>query len=741
MLRLSTIIIIYFLLFSKVIIAQQTTLTGKVLEVTENSKTTPLPFVNIFWLGSNIGTATNNNGEFSINRLPNKNKLIVSFVGYTNDTILIDDNQSNIDIILASGITLENVEVKSGLEGAYISKLKPLKTEIITEHGLQKLACCNLSESFENNATVDVGFSDAVSGAKQIQMLGLAGIYSQLITENIPAIRGLASTYGLDYIPGSWMEAIQISKGTSSVINGYESTTGQINVEYKKPQRSDKLHLNFYANTEQRLEGNLTAATKVGDKFHTMVMAHTSVLENSIDMNKDGFLDMPKGNRINILNRWVYDGKKEECIQLVINGLQEFREGGQVNFYNDKNAQNQDYYGIGINTQRVQAFLKAGFPLHFRHNTSIGFQLSSTFHEQKSYFGNNSYYGKENSFYSNVIYQSYIVNTNHLFSTGASYMQDLYNESFNDSSFSKKEHIPGAFFQYNYKYIDKFDLIIGFRADDNSRYGAFLTPRVHLRYDINNLTTIRASAGKGYRSPLLISENLSCLASSRNFIIQTNLKAEEAVNYGGSIVREFHWDKDRNATFSIDIYRTEFINQIIIDLNKTAREVNFYNLNGTSRSNSFQANFDITPFKGASITTAFRYNDVKATINDEFIEKPFVTKYKGLLVLSYLTKFDKWQFDFTTQYNGKSRLPSTADNPNIYKRNNFSKEYFMLYAQITKRFKHIDIYLGAENITNFVQSDPIVDADNPFGQYFDASMIWGPIYGRMFYTGLRYTIK
>lgn len=719
MLKLTTIFLTCFLLFVNLSFSQEVELTGKVFELKENGKTALMPFVNVFWLGTKTGTTTNEKGEFSLIRLHKNNKLVVSFVGYANDTITIDDNQKNIDIILTSGITLEDVVVKSGLEGAYISKLKPIKTEVITEHGLQQLACCNLSESFENNATVDVGFSDAVSGAKQIQMLGLAGIYSQIITENIPAIRGLASTYGLDYIPGSWMEAIQISKGTSSVINGYESTTGQVNVEYKKPQRTDKLHFNFYTNTEQRFEGNLTAASKVGDKFQTMVMAHASVLDNSIDMNKDGFLDMPKGNRINLINRWVYDGKKEECIQFVINGLQETREGGQLDFYNDKNSQNQDYYGIGINTQRVQAFLKAGFPLHFRHNTSIGFQVSSTFHEQKSYFGNNYYYGKENSFYSNVIYQSYIGNANHLFSTGASYMQDLYNESFNDSTFRKKEYIPGAFAQYNYKYHDKFDFILGFRADDNSRYGTFLTPRAHLRYEINHLTIIRASAGKGYRSPLLISENLSFLASSRNFVIHPNLKAEEAINYGGSIVREFHWDKDRNASFSIDVYRTEFINQIIIDLDKTAREVNFYNLKGSSRSNSFQANLNITPLKGASISAAFRYNDVKATINDQFIEKPFVTKYKGLLVLSYLTKHDKWQFDFTTQYNGKSRLPSTAENPDIYKRNDFSQEYFMLYAQITKRFKHFDIYLGAENITDFVQSDPIVAADVPFGQYFE----------------------
>jgi len=721
--------------------AQQGILTGLVQEVNQKGILSPLPFVNIYWLGTQKGTVTNEKGEFTIERKAGNERIVVSYVGYKNDTIFIEPGKTKIDIVLSNSVLLNEVIVKSGLEGAYISKLQPMKTEIITERGLQQLACCNLSESFQNNATVDVGFTDAVSGARQIQMLGLAGIYSQVMTENMPAIRGMASTYGLDYIPGPWMEAIQISKGTASVINGYESTTGQINVEYKKPERTEKLYLNLYGNSEQRMEGNLTASAKVSNKIHTMIMAHASALEHKSDMNKDGFLDMPTGNRINLINRWVYDGDKQECIQFLINGIQETRHGGQSTFYEANGGQNQDYYGIGIKTKRIHSYFKAGFPILSRPLTSIGFQFSGTYHEQDTYFGKNIYTGKETGFYSNAIYQSYIGNTNHLISTGVSYMSDKYNEVYNDSLFSRTEHIPGIFAQYTYKYLEKMDFVFGFRADNNSRYGVFLTPRTHFKYALNNLTTLRASAGKGYRSPLLISENISYLASSRVLIFHSDLRAEEAWNYGASIIRDFHWGNHKEATISFDYFRTEFINQIVIDPEKDIHQVNFYNLEGKSRSNSYQANINITPLKGATVTAAFRYNDVKSDINNTFLEKPLVIKHKGLLTLSYLTKYDKWQFDFTMQYNGKSRLPSTAGNPEAYKRKDYSDDYIMLYSQITRRFKNIDIYLGGENLTDFTQTNPIIASDEPFGKYFDSSMVWGPLSGRMFYAGLRFTIK
>ena len=725
--------------------AQNVLIKGTVsgIAYSENKiKSERLPFANVYLSDQKTVTTAGKNGEYAIEfRAGDGIKLIASYVGYKSDTVPIKPGQNIIDFTLVSDATLNTVEIKEKVDD-YISRLKPIKTEVITESGLQKLACCNLSESFERTATVDVGYSDAVSGAKRIQMLGLSGIYSQILIENIPAVRGLTSSYGLTFIPGSWMHSIQISKGTSSVINGYESVTGQINVENKKPESNkEPLFFNLYGNSDGLMEANLNSTIKVNDHWSTMLLAHGALNPFMTDRNKDSFLDIPKSWAGNFMNRWVYDKNGKTHIQFGVGYLQDSKDGGQKEYYKADDTLKQDYYAINVDFKQYSAFVKTGFFIGSDGYKSVGVVGSFNRVELNSRYGLNTYDGNQNSAYLNVIYQSMFGNTNHKFSTGASFMYDDYNQYLNDSAFYTTAYVPGAFFQYTYTYPEKLNLVIGVRADYNSIYGFFLTPRIHLKYDINDKFTIRASAGRGYRSPNVIAENTSILASSRKIILEGRLAAEEAWNYGINITREFLMTETLKASLGADFYRTDFINQIIIDLDRSPQEVVFYNLNGRSYSNSFQLDGMIQPFRGFEITLAGRFNDVKRTIDGKLREAPYVSKYKGLMTLSYATKFEKWKFDVTLQFNGKSRLPDTDSNPEPFSRPHYSKEYFMLYAQITKKFKYIDIYAGAENITNYMQHHPIVASTDPFGKYFDASMIWGPIMGRTFYAGIRLTIK
>ncbi len=722
--------------------AQDQVVRGKVYELSGNQERLPLPFVNVYWRGTQDGTVTDENGRFAIARHDSReHKLVFSYVGYASDTLLVREGQWDVEVGLISGEALNEVTVEKRLGGSYISKLRPIKTEFITEAGLQKLPCCNLSESFENSATIDVGYADAVTGAKHIKMLGLAGVYSQMLFENIPYLRGLESAFGLDYVPGPWMQSIQISKGAAAVINGYESTTGQINMEYKKPEKSDPLFVNIFANSTGRLEGNVTAAVPVGKKWSTMLLAHGSSMQNKIDRNKDGFLDIPLNRQLNFFNRWKFNPEGDVRIQLGISVMDELRQGGQMDFDPGRDQGGTGIYGIHIATRKYQGFGKIGFLFPEKPYKSIGFQTQATWYSQEGLYGMNQYNGEQISYYANLIYQTILSNTNHIINFGTSFQYDDYREKLNTEKFDRTELIPGIFGQYTYTYPEKFNGIAGFRADYHSIFGLLLTPRIHARYNLDQHTALRASAGRGYRSANVLAENTGVLASSRMLQFVEDFNIEKAWNYGLNLTRNFPLSSGREISASVDLYRTDFQNQVVVDMDRDPGAVYFYNLDGKSYSNSFQAEVGLEPLERFDITLAYRYSDVKSTINGQLQEVPLVSRYKGLISLSYATPFRKWAFDLTGQLNGQSRLPDTRINPPEYRLDDYSPQYLILHAQVSKRFKWFEIYAGGENLTDFIQEHPILASDDPFGPHFDASMVWGPLLGRRFYAGIRYTLK
>jgi outer membrane receptor for ferrienterochelin and colicin len=699
-----------------------------------------LSFANIYWIGTKIGTTTDENGNYKIEKNEKSEFLIFSFMGFKNDTIKVLKSQEIVNVVLKPSIQLDEIVINERIKGESVSKISAIQTQKITTKGLQKLACCNLSESFENSVTVDVSYSDAVTGAKQIQMLGLAGIYSQILIENIPMIRGLAASYGLGYIPGTWMESIQISKGTSSVVNGYESTTGQINVEYKKPFRGDKLHLNLYQNYMGKTEGNFIVSREFNHNLSTMLLTHIENMSMKVDENKDGFLELPMQKQINVFNRWNYEKDEKFHSQFGVKFLYEDRLGGQTKYNKSTDYETTNSYGIGINTNRLEVFAKNGMTLKNPVN-SVAIILSSTFHNQKSYFGLRNYDANQQNLYANLIYNTILGNTNHKLSSGLSFNYDNYNESLDTLNFKRIESVPGAFAEYTYSASEKLTIITGFRADLNSEFGLFLTPRAHFKYEISHETILRGSIGKGYRTSNIFAENSAILASSREIILLENFEAEQAWNYGVNITHHIEKQHKEIGTLSLDFYRTDFINQIIVDTDQDFSKVFVYNLDGKSYSNSAQIELMLTPFERFDFTLAGRFNDVKATINKELQQKPLVSKFKAVLAMSYATNHDKWKFDVTNQLVGKSRIPNTENNPIEYQREKTSPIYYILHAQITKKFKNWDFYIGSENITNFMQHNPIISANDPFGNYFDTSMIWGPIVGRDVYLGLRFSLK
>ncbi len=707
-----------------------------------------LPGANVVWAGTATGASTNAAGYFSLRKTRGNDLLVASFVGYTPDTVMIAPGDEYVEIFLHENSMIGEVTIIGRATGAHLDRDATIATVNITAAELCKAACCNLSESFVTNPSVDVNYADAATGAKQIQLLGLAGSYVQILTENIPSIYGLGAAYGLSYIPGPWMESIQVSKGTSSVRNGNESITGQINVEYKKPATSEIVFVNGFVSDAGRFESNANASVKLNDYWSTMILGHGETQSGASDHNSDGFRDEPDVRQYSFMNRWDYLSTNL-TFRAGIKYMQEERIGGQFEYDRTSNNTWDNGYGINIGTERGEAFTKLGGMLGPGDNMSLGWIQSMTFHEMNSWMGYKQYNATQKSYYTNLLYQ-YFPAEKHTFDAGVSYRYDhydemslVYDELLNLISFNpwreNIESVPGAFLQYTYTDSAKVTLLVGVRYDFYRNHGTKFTPRIHLRYGLTPKLTLRASAGKGYRTVHVMAENLYYLASNRSMLIADDLDIEEAWNAGINLTGYIPL-AGRELRLTGEAYRTTFVRQIVADLDTRVDQIFFYNLDGQSWSNVLQIEAQLQPVTGLDITAAWRWNDVRQTIGGELREKPLTSRYKGLLTASYTTRLRKWQADYTLQYNGPGRIPSTMINPEPYRRHDSFTAYPVMNAQITKYFKTWSIYVGAENITGSRQHDPIISAEDPFGEYFDATMIWGPVHGRKLYAGFRFAL-
>ncbi len=729
-------------------IAEDRQVRGVVLRSNAKGEFTPIPAVSVYWLDAEGGTTTNEDGVFTIAPISASNRLVVSHAGLIADTITINEHKM-VTVVMEENNSgrLQEVVVTSRRLTSYFNTSSPIRMQTMSEKELFKAACCNLSESFETNPSVDVTFNDAITGNKQIQLLGLSGNYTQLTLENMPGPRGLATPIGLNFIPGPWVESIQLTKGIGSVANGFESISGQINIEIKKPNGDQKLFANAYINDMGKSDLNLNLAGKVSDKWSSALLLHYDFLFNEkIDFNKDGFRDMPAGQQYNVLNRWAYDNAKGLMMQFGAHYLSFDKTGGQLNF--DKKQQGStNIYGLGMAADRMEGFAKIGYVFPQKQYKSIGLQLSAYRHNQENYFGKLQYDALQHNAYANLIYQNIIGSTTHKFRTGLSYVRDNYDEQFGTSSFGRSENVGGAFFEYTYTPHERFDVVAGIRGDYNNLFGFFVSPRLHVRFAPVPNTVFRFSAGRGQRTANVFAENMGLMASNRTWILNDNrlgpnhgLNPEVAWNKGISFDQKFRLF-NRNASLNVDFFRNDFSNQTIVDL-EDPRLVQIRNLEGKSYANSLQVETNISPARNLELRLSYRYFDVKQDYGDGVTERPFNAAHRGFANLGY--ERGKWKFDFTANLIGSKRIPSTASNPQGLRLPERSPAYTLMNSQITYtagKIRPMDFYLGVENLGNYFQKNPVIDAANPFGLHFDASMVWGPVYGRTIYAGWRFILN
>ncbi len=778
-------ILISILLLAAAGAAQAQDLRGTVRDANNQ----PLPGASVYWAGTTIGASTDLSGNFQIHRVRGYDRLVASYLGYVNDTLRIESGAEQAEFALSSeGVELESVTIEGTQSGNYIKQDGLLKNEMISFAGLCKMACCNLAESFENSASVTVGYSDAISGARQIKMLGLAGTYTQILDENRPIMRGLSAPYGLSYTPGMWLNSIQVSKGVASVTAGHEAITGQINLEHRKPTDDERLFVNLYLDDELRPEANISTAFPVSrdKKLTSIILLHGSMDTDArkMDHNHDGFRDLPKADQINVANKWLYAADNGIQIRWGWKFVQENRLGGMYDYKNNSAmreamAKEWDWeqnhtaiplYGSHIRNRNVNGYLKIGMPVgpsvydadeQDEVRSNLAFVADFDHFDEEAYFGLNDYSGNENSLSANLMYNHYFTYRSSLIVGVQAHLQ-YFREGLDNRTpwiagntdenfvFDRNEREAGAYAEYTYAVKDKFSIVAGLRGDYNHYYDRFfLTPRGHLRWNITPTTTLRASAGLGYRSTNVITDNIGMLATGRAIRLLDNFtdfrdfdRMEKALTLGGSLTQTFSLAGRDNATLSFDYFRTQFYNSVVADQEYNPEAIMLYATDGRSYTDTYQIDFSWTPAERLDIFATFRYTDSEMTVkrpdgSTARVERPLVSEYKTLLNIQYATKFRRWVFDVTAQLNGPARIPTqTGDLAD----DSYSPRYPMFFAQVTRKVGKFDLYVGCENIGDYRQKDPILNAQNPYDYRFNSMNVWGPLMGRKFYFGLRFNL-
>lgn len=759
---------------------------GKVFFLNSTGEKEPGAFANVWWVEGKSAVETDENGTFVMRSVKGDNiTLIAAYVGYVQDTIKLYEGGVNLlpdkEIIftLKSENELESVVVTGRQEANFLSRTANIKTEVISAAGLCKMACCSLAESFESSASVSVGYSDAVTGAKQIKLLGLSGSYTQMLDETRPVMRGLASPFGLSYIPGQWLESIQIAKGPSSVVNGLEAITGQINMEHRKPTAENPLFVNLFMNSNLRTEANLASSLQLNDKWSTVVQGHFSKDNKVHDGNDDMFRDDPLTQQFNFDNRWLYFDPSGLQVRFGAKFVNDKRIGGHHDYEEGMNdyadpmfssaiqpdlgyAFNNGIWGNEIHNTGISGFFKLGIPLNEDQTRNIAVVGDFSHYEMESSYGLKVFGGDQNMSFFNAMYHEDI-NENHKYTLGVSgriddveskYRDDAwhvgraelgYNSSYNGlkwKHFDVNDKVMGAYGEYTYTFDEKVSLVAGIRADYSSLWGWQVAPRASFKYSFTDQTVVRLNAGRGFRTPYVITDNLGVMSSGRALRVSDNIQAEDAWTFGGNFTQYFRIGESENNYFSFDYFRTGFNHKVVYDWDCGATDyvVDIYDIeeatlgNNRAYTDTYQVDLSVEPVERFTAIATFRYSNAKISMkNRGLVDAPMTSKYKAVLNLQYATSLNKWVFDVTAQLNGPCSLPEFMGGGN-------SDVYPMMFAQITKKVGMVDVYAGVENITNYTQENPIIGADKPFSKDFNASMVWGPLMGRMFYIGMRYTL-
>ncbi len=702
----------------------------------------PLVGATVRW-ADGTGTTVDADGRFILPAAAGQDRFSISYLGFATREFWTDTLQFPLTVILAEeGTLLGEVQVTARDAGNSASLVATRNLESITSKELRKAPCCSLAESFENSPVVDLTYGDPLTGRREIQLLGLRGNYTQLTLEKRPMLDGLATPFALDLVPGPWVSGIQIGKGSGSLESGAAGLTGEINTELIKPTDGPKAYLNLFAGSQGRGEVNALANRQVGKTLWLGGMGHGSFTNNELDHDGDGFKDMPDRRTAVGLLRLFRQGNDNWEGQWNVLGVSDRRTAGQLT--------ETDPYLIEQDNRRLEAWGKTGYFGFAKPHRSVGLIYSGSYHELNNRYGAKRHVGEQRSGYLNALYHTRIGNDSHLLSLGGTVRSDDFREVLDSVDYGRMERTVGAYGEYTFSWEEasadmnrkSLTAILGLRADHHNLGGTQLSPRLNVKFKPNELTVVRLSAGRGWRSPNLLVDNLNWLPSSRTLTDRPGATDEEpagpnpgfrgletAWNYGFNITRGFILG-GRAGQLVVDAFRTDFEDQLIVDAEQDLQTLRIYQLEGSSFANSLIVSANYEVLRLLDVKVAYKYNDARQTYADGGLRQvPLTALHRVLTTVGY----DGARFKAHLNYHwtGEQRLITNEKSPT----------FGLLNAQLTYVIKDgLEIYGGGENLTSVTQRNAITGAADPFGGYFDATQVYQPLFQRQAYLGFRWEL-
>lgn len=732
------IITLFFTLFS---ISYSQTIRGFVYESIDNTER-PVSGATVRWLGAEIRAESKTDGTFQIEQYAGIQKLIVQHSHFDTDTVEVTSLPVRISLTRIHQV--KGVDISAARPSTYFAPTDQ-KTEVITAKELEKAACCDLSTCFSTNSSVQPEVTDVITDTRELQMLGLSGIYTQVLVDNVPGlIHGLNQSYGVSFIPGPMIDRIFVVKGASSVLQGYESISGLVNVLLKDGFDSDRLYLNAYMNSFLEKQVNLAFAQAFGT-WSTYFFGHSVQQARRIDLDGNSFLDVPRITRYSFLNKWSYLNEDAgRRMQFTFKATDEERQGGQFDYTPSLHRGSTSVYGQTIHNRRYEFLNKSEFI--FEDVGRLSIHASASYHEQDAVYGATQYDAAQRGVLFDAHY-AFEPFEEHTLILGAAYrmlkleeeitlLQNPLSKTYN-GMYASDESIPAVYAEEKMRLFDnQLTLIGGLRFDFHNEHGTVTTPRIFAKYELDAETSIRTTFGAGFHVPHIFSENTFVLSSSRNVIIRAPIEPERAMNYGGSLLRLFSMG-ELEGSLSIDVFHTQFRNQVVADYDQHVDQIVFENLDDASGSNNLLVELKVKPTHALDTKIAYTFSDVYEKRNGGRKELPFNSRHRFSTALSIAPEDSRWIFSATAEWHGSQRLPDAGLYPVEFRWDNYSKDFLIMNVQATHRWNYFEVYAGIENLFNYTQPNPIINARQPFAQYFEPNFTWGPVKGREIYAGLR----
>ncbi len=738
----SWVILLFVMLNATLFVYPQEPISGRIL-TKEGQHTQAISGAKIQWLQDTLSTTSDSDGFFKLSYHPNHAQILISHPNFISDTLDVSTGDKIFHFLIANQ-HLDEVQLIQSRKSMMQSYIEIGNLTNVTSDELLKAACCNLAESFETNPSIDSYHADAITGVRQIRMLGLNSNQILLSNENIPITRTISQPFEYSFIPGLQIESIHVSKGTGSVVGTYQSLGGEINVELKKPKTDNRFVMELFQTLHGRFEANLGKTFKLNKRLSTSFYGHYNQRTKPLDHNDDGFLDNPLVEQTNLLNRWQYaDHVKGFLVLGSFRYVNDQKKAGQLGSNFDSKQPEDLFWKSHASTSRFDSSLKIGYVNPQIPYRSSGLQLSYTVDDQNSFYNQRKIDLWHKSFYANFIYSSILFNTKTKFQTGLIFGLDTVNQDVTGVERFGNRNIPhwGSYFEVTHNNLNGLSLMAGLRIDIYSDFGLFVTPRLNLRYQLFEKTQLRLSTGSGRKASYYVIENQQLLTSNRKIIIGgiNDFGKNIVWNMGGSLTHRFDLFGS-DSQLILDYYATDYQTQTIVDW-ETPGEISFYQSQDKAKANSFQGEYNHRLSNQIDIRMAYRYDDVKTTYKDGYKAVPLIPKHRFFFNFSWTSiptsNGSLWRTNFTIHRVGSQRLVKKADHFS----ESFSNPYQLINAQLNRKLnQQLEIYLGGENIGSFKQKNPIISANNPSHMTFDASQIYGPIFGLMAYIGLKWQL-